>query len=114
MLRELLCSAIYFYEVTDLSLTNTISVKYDLVLDEDIEESQTSQSHLAKKQKKKKHHHSEDEEDDKRTKKSKVLTSLCISFVPVYCSSNKRSQEKKKSDTELRSWCAKSHKIQQL
>ncbi|NXL06012.1 PPIL4 protein, partial [Mesembrinibis cayennensis] len=45
--------------------------KYDLVLDEDIEESQTSQSHLAKKQKKKKHHHSEDEEDDKRTKKSK-------------------------------------------
>ncbi|KAK2525747.1 Ppil4 [Columba livia] len=45
--------------------------KYDLVLDEDIEESQTSQSHLAKKQKKKKHYHSEDEEDDKRTKKSK-------------------------------------------
>ncbi|KFR10024.1 Peptidyl-prolyl cis-trans isomerase-like 4, partial [Opisthocomus hoazin] len=45
--------------------------KYDLVLDEDIEESQTSQSHLAKKQKKKKHYHSEDEEDNKRTKKSK-------------------------------------------
>ncbi|NXE89565.1 PPIL4 protein, partial [Menura novaehollandiae] len=45
--------------------------KYDLVLDEDVEESQTSQSHLAKKQKKKKHHHSEDEDDDKRTKKSK-------------------------------------------
>ncbi|NXW46006.1 PPIL4 protein, partial [Nyctiprogne leucopyga] len=45
--------------------------KYDLVLDEDIEESETSQLHLAKKQKKKKHHHSEDEEDDKRTKKSK-------------------------------------------
>ncbi|NWH43217.1 PPIL4 protein, partial [Fregata magnificens] len=54
-----------------LSLTNTISAKYDLVLDEDIEESQTSQPHWAKKQKKKKHHHSEDEEDDKRTKKSK-------------------------------------------
>ncbi|NXU91473.1 PPIL4 protein, partial [Xiphorhynchus elegans] len=45
--------------------------KYDLVLDEDVEESQTSHSHLAKKQKKKKHHHSEDEDDDKRTKKSK-------------------------------------------
>ncbi|NXI01388.1 PPIL4 protein, partial [Pachycephala philippinensis] len=44
--------------------------KYDLVLDEDVEESHTSQSHLAKKQKKK-HHHSEDEDDDKRTKKSK-------------------------------------------
>uniref|UniRef100_A0A8C5JHA2 Peptidyl-prolyl cis-trans isomerase n=1 Tax=Junco hyemalis TaxID=40217 RepID=A0A8C5JHA2_JUNHY len=43
--------------------------KYDLVLDEDIEESHTSQSHLAKKQKKKKHHHCE--EDNKRTKKSK-------------------------------------------
>lgn len=43
------------------------------MLDEDIDESQTSQSHLAKKQKKKKHHHSEDEEDDKRTKTSKVL-----------------------------------------
>ncbi|XP_054488098.2 peptidyl-prolyl cis-trans isomerase-like 4 [Agelaius phoeniceus] len=43
--------------------------KYDLVLDEVIEESHTSQSHLAKKQKKKKHHHFE--EDDKRTKKSK-------------------------------------------
>ncbi|KFQ23147.1 Peptidyl-prolyl cis-trans isomerase-like 4, partial [Merops nubicus] len=47
--------------------------KYDLVLDEDVEESRTSQSHLAKKQKKKKHHHSEDEEDDRRTKKSKGL-----------------------------------------
>ncbi|NXS60283.1 PPIL4 protein, partial [Brachypteracias leptosomus] len=58
------------YTSTDLSLTSTISAKYDLVLDEDIEESQTSQSHLAKKQKKKKHYHSEDEED-KRTKKSK-------------------------------------------
>lgn len=45
--------------------------KYDLVLDEDIEESQISQSHSAKKQKKKKHHHSEDEEEDRRTKKSK-------------------------------------------
>ncbi|XP_030905705.2 peptidyl-prolyl cis-trans isomerase-like 4 isoform X2 [Melopsittacus undulatus] len=45
--------------------------KYDLVLDEDIEESQTSQSHSAKKQKKKKHHYSEDEEEDRRTKKSK-------------------------------------------
>uniref|UniRef100_A0A8D2QBK4 Peptidyl-prolyl cis-trans isomerase n=1 Tax=Zonotrichia albicollis TaxID=44394 RepID=A0A8D2QBK4_ZONAL len=43
--------------------------KYDLVLDEDIEESHTSQSHLAKKQNKKKHHHCE--EDNKRTKKSK-------------------------------------------
>ncbi|KAL9854731.1 peptidyl-prolyl cis-trans isomerase-like 4 [Geothlypis trichas] len=43
--------------------------KYDLVLDEDTEESHTSQSHLAKKQKKKKKHHSE--EDEKRTKKSK-------------------------------------------
>uniref|UniRef100_A0A8C9MY06 peptidylprolyl isomerase n=1 Tax=Serinus canaria TaxID=9135 RepID=A0A8C9MY06_SERCA len=43
--------------------------KYDLVLDEDREESHTSLSHLAKKQKKKKHHHSED--DDKRTKKFK-------------------------------------------
>ncbi|XP_005430011.1 peptidyl-prolyl cis-trans isomerase-like 4 [Geospiza fortis] len=42
--------------------------KYDLVLDEDIEESHTSQSHLAKKQKKK-HHHSE--EDEKKTKKFK-------------------------------------------
>ncbi|KAM6367356.1 peptidyl-prolyl cis-trans isomerase-like 4 isoform 1-T1 [Alca torda] len=61
----------FLVKVTDLSLTNAISAKYDLVLDEDIEESQTSQSHLAKKQKKKKHHHSEDEEDDKRTKKSK-------------------------------------------
>ncbi|NXM27680.1 PPIL4 protein, partial [Oxyruncus cristatus] len=45
--------------------------KYDLVLDEDVEESQTSHSHLAKKQKKKKHYHSEDDDDDKRTKKSK-------------------------------------------
>uniref|UniRef100_A0A8C5TQI6 Peptidyl-prolyl cis-trans isomerase n=1 Tax=Malurus cyaneus samueli TaxID=2593467 RepID=A0A8C5TQI6_9PASS len=45
--------------------------KYDLVLDEDVEESHTSQLHLAKKQKKKKHHHSEEEDDDKRTKKSK-------------------------------------------
>ncbi|KAM3673570.1 peptidyl-prolyl cis-trans isomerase-like 4 [Ammospiza maritima maritima] len=43
--------------------------KYDLVLDEDIEESHTSQSHLAKKQKQKKHHHCE--EDNKRTKKPK-------------------------------------------
>ena len=65
------------------------------MLDEDIEESQTSQSHSAKKQKKKKHHHSEDEEDDKRTKKSKVLTLSCMNFLPVYCSLSRRSQEKK-------------------
>uniref|UniRef100_A0A8C9MKG0 Uncharacterized protein n=1 Tax=Serinus canaria TaxID=9135 RepID=A0A8C9MKG0_SERCA len=45
--------------------------KYSLVLDEDVEESHTSQSHLSKKQKKKKYHHAEDEDDDKRTKKSK-------------------------------------------
>ncbi|XP_033370618.1 peptidyl-prolyl cis-trans isomerase-like 4 [Parus major] len=43
--------------------------KYDLVMDEDLEECHTSQSHLAKKQKKRKHHYSED--DDKRSKKSK-------------------------------------------
>uniref|UniRef100_A0A8C3NU40 Uncharacterized protein n=1 Tax=Cyanoderma ruficeps TaxID=181631 RepID=A0A8C3NU40_9PASS len=40
--------------------------KHDLVLEEDVGECHTSQSHLAKKQKKKKHHHSEDNE--KRTK----------------------------------------------
>ncbi|KAF2981002.1 hypothetical protein EK904_002803 [Melospiza melodia maxima] len=46
----------------------TLKRKYNLVLDEDVEESHTSQLHLAKKQKKN-HHHSED--DDKRTKTSK-------------------------------------------
>lgn len=81
------------------------------MLDEDIEESQTSQSHLAKKQKKKKHHHSEDEEDDKRTKKSKVLTCSCINFIPVLLMREARG---KKSDLELRTWHPVSHKIQQL
>lgn len=62
------------------------------MLDENIEESQTSQLHSAKKQKKKKHQYSEDEED-RRTKKSKVFTSSCIIFISVHCSLNKRSQE---------------------
>lgn len=66
------------------------------MLDEDVEESHTSQSHLAKKQKKKKHHHSEDEDDDRRTKKSKVLDCSCINFIPAHCFPHKRSQEKEK------------------
>lgn len=63
------------------------------MLDEDVEESHTSQSHLTKKQKKKKHHHSEDEDDDKKTKKSKVLDSSCVNFIAVHCFPHKRSQE---------------------
>ncbi|CAM5133223.1 unnamed protein product [Natator depressus] len=45
--------------------------KYDLVLDEEIEEARASHLHSGKKHKKKKHRHSDDEEDDKKTKKSK-------------------------------------------
>ncbi|XP_029449927.1 peptidyl-prolyl cis-trans isomerase-like 4 [Rhinatrema bivittatum] len=47
-------------------------IKYDLVLDEEVEESSTSHRHSSKKHKEKKHHYSS-EEDEKRPKKSKNL-----------------------------------------
>ncbi|KAM9154919.1 peptidyl-prolyl cis-trans isomerase-like 4 isoform 2-T2 [Pangshura tecta] len=47
--------------------------KYDLVLNEEIEEARASHLHSGKKHKKKKHRHSDDEEDDKTTKKSKFM-----------------------------------------
>ncbi|XP_074846510.1 peptidyl-prolyl cis-trans isomerase-like 4 isoform X2 [Carettochelys insculpta] len=45
--------------------------KYDLVLDEELEQSRACDFHSGKKHKKKKHCHSGDEDDDKKTKKFK-------------------------------------------
>lgn len=54
----------YQYYLSHLSLTNYCSTKYDLILDEQAEDSKSSHSHTSKKHKKKTRHCSEEKEDE--------------------------------------------------
>lgn len=54
----------YQYSFSRLSLTSCCSAKYDLILEEQSEDSKSSHSHTSKKHKKKTRHCSEEKEDE--------------------------------------------------
>lgn len=54
----------YLCQFSHLSLTSCSSAKYELVLDEQAEDSKASHSHTSKKHKKKTRHCSEEKEDE--------------------------------------------------
>ncbi|XP_053566609.1 peptidyl-prolyl cis-trans isomerase-like 4 [Bombina bombina] len=81
--------------------------KYELVLDEDLEESRSSQQHHVKKHKKEKKHHSHysDDEDERRMKKSKdpEKNSRHRRHEEDYCREKRRSEKKESRQSRSRS-----------
>ncbi|XP_075780528.1 peptidyl-prolyl cis-trans isomerase-like 4 [Pelodiscus sinensis] len=74
--------------------------KYNLVLDEEVEESSASHVRLGKKHKKKKRHHSDDEEDDKKTKKFKDSDRR---YKEECCKEKRKTEKRDKQQSRSRS-----------
>ncbi|XP_078504785.1 peptidyl-prolyl cis-trans isomerase-like 4 [Lissotriton helveticus] len=79
-------------------------LKYDVLLDEDQENSSVGHRHSSKKHKEKKHHYS-DEDEDRRTKKSKdsEKDSRHRKHEDDYCREKRRSEKKDRHESRSRS-----------